>query len=110
MNFKDQLKKDLAIFINVDEFGEVHTLGKKEIVMIIDEDDNQEKLGRTRDFEEVTQNIYEATKTIYLKASEYKKPEVGKRIKLDDKSLYVIHSSVMDGILKIVFSANQSYG
>lgn len=110
MGFKDQLKKDLDIFINLNDFGELHTLDTKEIAMIVEEDDFNSKAGRTRDFEEATQNIYEAVITIHLKESDYRKPAVGKRITLDGDKYYVVGSSVIDGILKINLVANESYG
>lgn len=110
MNFKDQLNKDLDIFLNLNEFGNIHKLGSKEILMVVDDESFNQLAGRPQDYEDVTQNIYESVTTIYLKASEYKKPAVGKRISLDDEKYYVVGASVSDGILKISLSANESYG
>jgi hypothetical protein len=110
MEFKAQLKKDLDIFMNPDEFGELHTLETKEILMIIDEDEFDEKSGRSNDLENATQGIYEAVITLYMKASDYKKPAVGKRLKFDGEYHYVVGSSVSEGILKISLEANESYG
>ncbi|MDX8367778.1 hypothetical protein [Cytobacillus sp. IB215665] len=107
---RDYLKSDLNTFFNTDEFGEVHTLGSKEVVMIIYEDGFGEKSGRANDLENATQSIYESVTTIYLKASDYKKPSVGKRIKLDGKNYYVVDTSVTGEILKISLEANESYG
>lgn len=108
--FKDFVQSDLDVFFNPVEFGEFHTLGSKEIMMIIVEDGFEGKNRRTDDFDEVTQNLYESLKTIYLKSSDYKKPDVGKRITLDGEKYYVVGSSVTAGVLKISLSANESYG
>ncbi|WP_458412773.1 hypothetical protein ACNQFZ_18480 [Schinkia sp. CFF1] len=108
--FKDFLQSDLNVFFNPSEFGEFHTLGSKEILMIIEEDGFDETKRRSNDFDEVTQNIYESMKTIYLKSSDYNKSDVGKRVTLDGEKYYVVSSSVSGGILRISLSANESYG
>ncbi|CEG29802.1 hypothetical protein [Bacillus sp. B-jedd] len=110
MNFKDQLKKDLDVFINPMEFGEIHTLGNKEVTMIVEEDTFEKINDRADEFSRATENIYESITVIYLKASDYQKPAVGKRITLDGDKYYVVGASISDGILKINLSANESYG
>jgi hypothetical protein len=108
--FKDQLNKDLDVFLNANEFGALHKLGSSEIMMVIEEDSYNQLSGRNDEVENATQNLYESVTTIYLKASDYKKPAIGKRITLDDEKYYVIGASVLDGILKINLAANESYG
>jgi len=114
MTFKDQLKKDLDVFINPDEFGELHKLGTgntaKEIMMVIEEDSNNQNSDGSDKFDVATQNMYEALTTIYLKSSDYKKPAVGRTITLDDKKYTVANASVSDGILKIQLVAYESNG
>lgn len=110
VSFKDMVNMDLDVFLNLKEFGEIHTLGSKEISMIVEEETFNEIHGRTDDFENATQNLYESVTTIYLKASDYKKPAIGKRITLDDEKYYVVGASASDGILKISLVANESYG
>lgn len=108
--FRDQLNKDLDVFLNANEFGELHKLGLNEIMMVIEEDSFNQLSGRNDEVENATQNLYESVTTIYLKASDYKKPAVGKRITLDDEKYYVIGASISDGILKINLATNESYG
>jgi hypothetical protein len=79
-------------------------------MMVIEEDSFNQLSGRNDEVENATQNLYESVTTIYLKASDYKKPPVGKRITLDDEKFYVIGVSVSDGILKINLASNESYG
>jgi hypothetical protein len=108
-SFKDQLKKDLDIFINPNEFGELHVLGSKEIMMIIEENSfGSENSRQAADFESATEALYESVKVVHLKASEFAKPSIGRRIKLDDENYYVAAASVNDGILKISLVANES--
>lgn len=110
INFKDFLEKDLNTFINVGEFGELHRLGSKEVMMVIEEDNNHKLTGRSNEYEDVTQNVFESMIVIYLKESDYKKPSVGKRINLDDKPYYVAGAYTDAGILKINLMSNESYG
>lgn len=109
-SFKELINRDLDTFLNLYEFGEVHRLGSKEILMIVEEDAFEQIQGRTDDFENATQNLYESVTTIYLKSTDYKKPAIGKRVTFDDEKYYVVGASVSDGILKISLVANESYG
>lgn len=105
---RDYFSSDLDTFFNVDEFGEIHTLGTKEINMIIEEENDSELTRRAEDLENATRGIYESLITIYLKSSEYKKPSIGRRISLDGQHYYVVDSSVSEGVLKMVLGANES--
>jgi hypothetical protein len=110
MGFKDFVETDLSAFLNLNDFADMHKLGDKELPMIIEEDSFNQLAGRTREVEYDTQNLYESVTTISLKAADYKKPAVGKRLTLDGEKYYVINSSVSGGILKISLVANESYG
>lgn len=110
MGFKEQLETDLKVFINPTEFGELHVLGTKEIIMIIEDDSLSQLSDRPNDFENATQRLYESVTTIYVKAADYRKPAIGKKITLDGEKYYVIGSTVSEGILKINLVANESYG
>lgn len=106
----DYLQSDLNVFFNPDEFGEWHTLGTKEVLMIIDDESVRERPRQDEELENATQNIYDSIFTVSLKATDYKKPKVGSRITLDEKKYYVVGASSSDGILTIKLGANESYG
>lgn len=108
MTFKDFLQQDLNTFINPDEFGNLHKLDSKEIMMIIEEDEFGLKKGLTSDYEDSTQGVFESAIIIYLRSTDFKKPSVGKRIKLDGDNYYVVEASNSDGVLKIKLAANES--
>jgi hypothetical protein len=105
---RDYFFSDLDTFLNPDEFSELHTLGSKEIMMIVEEDSYKGKSEQNQDFENATEGIYESTINLYMKASDYKKPSVGKRVTFDGEKYYVIGASHQDGILKISLIANES--
>lgn len=107
MNFKDQLKKDLDIFFNLDEFGEIHELDGQTISIIIDED-NSDQYSGTTEMENTVQGVYESICTIYVKSSDYKKPSIGYRLNLDKKNYVVINSNEQSGVLKIELGSFES--
>jgi hypothetical protein len=44
-SFKDMVKADRGIFLNIDEFGEVHKVEGKSITVVIDDDKLRERQG-----------------------------------------------------------------
>ena len=47
MSFKDQIRQDLdAVFLNVDEFAELHRIEGKEIPVVVDNDQLVKQIGR----------------------------------------------------------------
>lgn len=100
MKFKDQLKKDLDVFINPDEFADLHELDGKPTLVVVDADSFKE-FSSTVEMENAMQGIFQSALTIYVKTSDYKKPDVGYRLKLDDDYYSVIGVSESAGLLKI---------
>ena len=48
MNFKDMVAEDISgVFLNLEEFGDKHTIGKKETICILDEERFQNKSHTT---------------------------------------------------------------
>lgn len=45
MSFKDMVQKDRGIFLNIDEFGEVHKVEGKNITVVIDDNRLRERQG-----------------------------------------------------------------
>ena len=41
MNFKEQLKEDIKIFLNLDEFGEEITIQNKKYIGVMERPDNE---------------------------------------------------------------------
>ncbi|KAB8126911.1 hypothetical protein F9U64_19005 [Gracilibacillus oryzae] len=107
MNFKDQLKKDLDIFINPKEFADFHRLDGIEMPVVIDEFTMDEFSGPQK-LESAMEGIYQSTKTIYVKSAAYSKPKVGYRLQLDEEDYEVIGVSENMGMLKIDLSSYES--
>lgn len=110
MNFKDQLKKDLEIFLNPFEFAEYHKLNSIETLMVIQEDDVQDQsMTYQNKYNNVAQNMFETLVTIYVKTQDFEKPDVHEKVTLDGKQYYVVSASVFGGLLKIRLKANEAY-
>lgn len=106
MNFKEQLKKDLDVFINVNEFANLHILDGVEIPVIIDSDVFEE-FSSTVKMENAMQGIFQSTLTIYVKSIDYEKPSLGYRLELDGEYYHVTGVSEYAGLLKINLMTNE---
>lgn len=102
MNFKDQLKKDLDnVFMNGNEFADTHTLDGKEMLVIVVEDDSEEFNARSIEVGNAAEGIFEKVITIFVKESDYSRPDIGYSLNLDEKKYKVTHASSSAGLLKI---------
>ncbi|MCT8975499.1 hypothetical protein N4T77_02695 [Clostridium sp. CX1] len=106
MNFKEQLKKDLDIFINVNEFADLHILDGLQIPVIIDSD-AFEKFSSTEKVENAMQGVFQSTLTIYVKSTDCEKPNLGYRLQLDGEYYHVIDVFEADGLIKINLMSNE---
>lgn len=105
--FKDYLQQDISnVFINTNEFADLHELDGIQMYILVDEDSFNEFSG-TAEQENAMQGIYQSAITIYVKSSDYKKPEIGDRLKLDDDYYYVTGAYDSAGLLKINLVSNE---
>lgn len=107
MNFKEIIANDLEIFLNPDEFGEIHELEGQPTLIVIDENSFNQFSG-TMEMENTMQGIFQSTLTIYVKADDFKKPDVGDRIKLDGNYYEVAGVSESLGLLTINLASYES--
>ncbi|PWK16067.1 hypothetical protein [Tumebacillus permanentifrigoris] len=100
MSFKDSLNADIrAVFLNPDEFAEIHLINGKETPCIIDFS------ASGTDFE----GTYVKRLTLYVEPSKLdKKPIVDGRLRIGDKHYTVISVSETSGLLDIGLEANES--
>lgn len=100
--FKDAISKDVkAVFINLDEFADEHTLDGKTIVCIVDKDITSEA---DKHFE----GVFVTNITIYVDAKDMDaQPVEGQQIVFDDEYYFVRNVSVEAGIYAIVAEVNR---
>lgn len=107
--FKDYLNEDIQdVFLNPNEFAELHLLDGTLISMVIEKETVDSKTGLGQEFEDATQGIFETVIVLILKAVDYKNPLVGAKVKLDGKYYYVINAFEDYGMLTIKLGANES--
>lgn len=106
MSFKDQIKQDLSdIFLNLDEFADLHRIEGKEVPVVIDSDimAKLSKIGDNR-----IHGMDEADMVIMGKASDL--PEnlnPGRLLNLDGREVIVVTTTSEMGLVQIAVRQNR---
>ncbi|MED3732548.1 MULTISPECIES: hypothetical protein [Geobacillus] len=106
-NFKTYAERDLSAFFNIDEFADSHDIDGQQVLAIIDSDQFDERPRDPVDLYRITDGIYRAALTIYVRSSDYAKPVIGQKIYVDGEDYYVSAVSEDAGVLKITVTANE---
>ena len=102
MGFKDIVADDISgVFLNLEEFGDKHTIGKKETVCVIDEERFQNKQrNRTRSLE--NDGLFIEGMTLFIEKSFFKyPPHSGEKILVDGVRYLVEETKEDMGLLEI---------
>ena len=106
MGFKEQSAKDLAVFFNIKEFAELHTVNGVQFTCIVDSDVNQVRSGIES---EQYDGIFLVKVKLYAKKTDItKRPAHGKLLRLDDKPYTVIDCTDEMGVWVITLGLNDS--
>lgn len=106
MTFKDIVKRDVkSIFLNTDEFSEIHTVNGKPMAVQID---NNEQIEREKRYNQHMDGIYVKQILMFVSAEEYGPlPKQGATVNLD-KRMYRVEDAISeDGIYSITLEANR---
>lgn len=103
-SFKDQIQKDIdSVFLNSDEFSDIHTVNGKSMTIQIDEN---EVMDRQIRFNQNT-DVYKKQKLIYVSEQQFGPlPSIGSLFKLDGKIYRVVDAASEYGIHSITIEAN----
>lgn len=103
-SFRDCMQKDLEeVFFNFEEFAEIHVIDGKEILLIIDEDELQEREIKS------AEGTYSADLLFHVKASDLPgRLKVGAHIDLDNKNYEVVDVKASSGVYTIAVEANRA--
>lgn len=111
MTFKEQIANDVAaVFMNIDEFGEMHTINDKKMLCIVD---NNEMIDREKRYRYkrslYADGVYMKEILIFVKARDFGPlPAVGRSITFD-KKVYIISDAIdEDGIYSLCLEANRT--
>lgn len=106
MSFKDQIKQDLSdIFLNLDEFADLHRIEGKEVPVVIDSDimAKLSKIGDNR-----IHGMDEADMVIMGKASDLPENlDPGRLINLDGREVIVVTTTSEMGLVQIAVRQNR---
>ena len=106
MSFKDQIKQDLSdIFLNLDEFADLHRIEGKEVPVVIDSDimAKLSKIGDNR-----IHGMDEADMVILGKASDLPENlDPGRLLNLDGREVIVVTTTSEMGLVQIAVRQNR---
>ena len=106
MSFKDQIKQDLSdIFLNLDEFADLHRIEGKEVPVVIDSDimAKLSKIGDNR-----IHGMDEADMVIMGKASDLPENlDHGRLLNLDGREVIVVTTTSEMGLVQIAVRQNR---
>lgn len=106
MSFKDQIKQDLSdVFLNLDEFADLHRIEGKEIPVVIDSDmlEKLSKIGDNR-----IHGMDEADMVIMGKASDLPENlDPGRLLNLDGREVIVVTTTSEMGLVQIAVRQNR---
>ena len=106
MSFKDQIKQDLSdVFLNLDEFADLHRIEGKEVPVVIDSDimAKLSKIGDNR-----IHGMDEADMVIMCKASDLPENlDPGRLLNLDGREVIVVTTTSEMGLVQIAVRQNR---
>lgn len=106
MSFKDQIMQDLSdIFLNLDEFADLHRIEGKEVPVVIDSDimAKLSKIGDNR-----IHGMDEADMVIMGKASDLPENlDPGRLLNLDGREVIVVTTTSEMGLVQIAVRQNR---
>ncbi len=106
--FKDQITSDIkSVFLNKDEFSDIHIIDGKEMTVQVDENEAVERQARGIKLD--NEGIYRKQKLIYVAESEFGElPYIGRLLHFDGKIYRVVDAVSEAGIHSITLEANKS--
>ena len=106
MSFKDQIKQDLSdIFLNLDEFADLHRIEGNEVPVVIDSD-IMAKLSKNGDNR--IHGMDEADMVIMGKASDLPENlDPGRLLNLDGREVIVVTTTSEMGLVQIAVRQNR---
>ena len=99
MDFKKIINNDIATFMNLSEFGEVHTVDGEEITVIISSNLNQDKNSKKQN--QFYYGISQNSLVLTVKESDISNYEEGDKINLDGYYYNVSKVAKNNGIVDI---------
>ena len=103
MSFKDQIMKDLDVFLNLDEFAETHRIEGVQVAVVVDSDQlNKLKKGQIL-------GLIEADMLLMGKEADFPANlEPGRLLNVDGRELLVVNSGKDMGLVEVALRQNRT--
>lgn len=106
MGFKEQCVKDLNVFLNINEFADIHDIDGQQVAIVVDRDITK---TRSNNRSERYDGIYASEVVVYIKDGDLpRRPVFGQVLRLDGTIFTVIDCGEEGGMLVITLGANDS--
>jgi hypothetical protein len=102
MNFKEQLKEDLNVFINHEEFGEEHIINKQIINILIDNETLKRRIQKDYD------GVIQADLLYFVKEEDIEEPTPGEVQFLDGAIYTVIDVKCDSAIYEVILQSGRN--
>lgn len=101
MNFKEQIERDLDVFLNLDEFAELHRVEGVKIAVVVDDDQlNKLKQGQIL-------GLVEADMLLMGRESQLPaRLEPGRLLNVDGREMLVTNSGKAAGLVEVALRQN----
>lgn len=105
--FQEMLRQDIgSVFLNPEEFGEIHVVDGKEMVVILDDNELAERGNKVVTMAE---GLHERRLLMYVSAEDFgPEPLIGRRLRLDGEYFTVSDVSCEGGMYAVSLEANRS--
>lgn len=98
----DYFESDMNLFLNLDDFGSLHTIDGRQLSVVLDTDQLMKRIRREYDGLSVGEILY------FVKASDYgERPEQGAVQVFDGKIMYVFNCKEDHGMYEIILQQNR---
>ena len=111
MIFKDVIKQDIkSVFMNFNEFGEIHKLNGKKKLVIVDENELTEREKRILNRDGIKgEGLHKRQLLFYIEAEKFGTlPSPGNLLNFDGKDYNITDANDEDGIYSISLEAKRS--
>ena len=104
MSLKDKILEDInSVFLNLEDFGEIHTVDGKSVVCMFDDDALKIRSGSNE------LSVSESTLLLFAKESDLSRKIAGDEILIDGRIYIVDDWKVNFGVAEIVLHQNVSH-
>jgi len=102
MSLKDQIKDDLSLFFNPEDFAETYSIDGEELPVIVDNDRLKERTQKEFDGISIGEILF------FVKLDDLGyRPEAGTPLKFGRRQMYVADCKEDRGVLEIILTQNR---